>query len=132
MRCNRDGAIMMIALKRIHLALGPQGRGGYKHLLGCTAEELTAHLEAKFTPGISWDNYGASWEMDHVLGICEPNAAGVYPTDTEKRARLHFTNIQPLTVADHLVKTATAPRVARAPAALTDADVDAILLDVLG
>lgn len=125
---------MMIALKRIHSALGPQGYGGYTHLLGCAGEELVAHLEAQFTPGISWDNYGAGWEMDHIVGICEPNAGGVYPTDAEKRARLHYTNIQPLTVADHQVKTATAPRAARAPdpTPLTDADVDAILLDALG
>ena len=120
---------MMLALKRIRYALGPQGYGGYKHLLGCDGKALSEHLEAKFTPGISWDNYGAGWEMDHVIGICESNAAGVYPTDAEKRARLHYTNIQPLTVADHLAKTIATPR---APAALTDADVDALLADILG
>ena len=129
-RCNLFSALTQLSRKRIHNAIGPQGRGGYQDLLGCDAKTLAAHLEAKFIPGISWDNYGSAWEMDHIVGICEPNAAGVYPTDAEKRARLHYTNIQALATSAHRVKTATAPR-AKPITPPTRADIDAYIDELL-
>lgn len=35
-------------------------------MLGYTACALRAHLEAKFAVGMSWDNYGESWQIDHI------------------------------------------------------------------
>lgn len=28
---------------------------------------LRAHLEAQFLPGMTWANYGATWEIDHII-----------------------------------------------------------------
>jgi hypothetical protein len=35
-------------------------------LLGYSLEQLKAHLEAKFLPGMTWSNYG-QWHLDHVI-----------------------------------------------------------------
>ncbi len=44
-----------------------------KYIMPFTMEELAAHLEANFAPGMTWDNYGAyrkdgelTWHIDHV------------------------------------------------------------------
>ncbi len=41
-------------------------------LLGYSVEELRAHLEAHFEPGMSWENYGKGideWSIDHSRPI---------------------------------------------------------------
>jgi predicted nucleic acid-binding Zn ribbon protein len=38
-------------------------------LVGYSVEDLKRHLEKKFKKGMSWDNYGTVWEIDHILPI---------------------------------------------------------------
>ena len=69
--------------------------------LGCSIQELRAHLESKFQPGMSWDNYGLyGWHIDHI----QPLAS----FDLEDREQFlksnHFTNLQPLWAEDNLKK----------------------------
>lgn len=40
--------------------------------IGCSGEELKAHLESQFKPGMTWDNYGfgsGKWVIDHIRPI---------------------------------------------------------------
>lgn len=40
--------------------------------LGCSITELMKHLESKFLPNMSWDNYGAyrgGWTIDHIIPL---------------------------------------------------------------
>lgn len=60
--------------------------------LGCTTAELKRYLEEQFQPGMSWDNYGSVWEVDHILPL-----ANYQLTDRGTFRRLsHYTNLQPL------------------------------------
>ncbi|APU88886.1 conserved hypothetical protein [Virus Rctr197k] len=69
--------------------------------LGCTIGELMVHLESKFQPGMTWDNYG-EWHIDHVRPL-----ASFDLTDSEQCKRAcHFTNLQPLWGPDNLAKGA--------------------------
>lgn len=34
-------------------------------LVGYSVEELRAHLESQFKPGMNWGNYGTHWHIDH-------------------------------------------------------------------
>jgi transposase-like protein len=45
------------------------GRKAHKteRMLGCTIAEFRKHLESTFTKGLSWQNYGVSWEIDHIV-----------------------------------------------------------------
>lgn len=41
-------------------------RSKYCAVLGYTWADLRAHLEAQFTDGMSWENWGDLWEIDHI------------------------------------------------------------------
>jgi hypothetical protein len=59
--------------------------------LGCSIDELKTHLESKFQPGMSWDNYG-EWEIDHMT----PLTSFSLQIREELIKACHFTNLQPL------------------------------------
>lgn len=60
-------------------------------VLGYSLEDLKAHIEARFLPGMTWSNHGV-WELDHIVPICVLRAAGV--TDPAQVHKLE--NLQPL------------------------------------
>ena len=41
----------------------------WESLVGYTLTELMEHLEFKFQPGMTWDNYGTYWVIDHIVPI---------------------------------------------------------------
>lgn len=62
-------------------------------LLGCTVEELKKYLEAKFKPGMTWDNWGRfGWHIDHIM----PCASFDLSNADEQKKCFHYTNLQPL------------------------------------
>ena len=69
-------------------------------LLGCSVTELARHLEILFEPGMTWENRGRVWHVDHVLPLSSFDLA-----DPAQRAKAcHFTNLQPLFAKDNLSK----------------------------
>ena len=68
--------------------------------LGCSVEFLKQHLEQQFQNGMTWENYGKVWEIDHIEPLCS--------FDLEDREQLlivcHYTNLQPLFGPDNLKK----------------------------
>lgn len=69
-------------------------------LLGCSADELKAHLEAQFAEGMSFDNYG-EWHVDHI----KPCARFDLSIPSEQRKCFHFSNLQPLWAIDNWKKS---------------------------
>ncbi len=69
-------------------------------ILGCSFESFKIHLESKFEPWMSWDNYGnpkdglleinKTWDIDHI----EPISTAKTEEDVIKLN--HHTNLQPL------------------------------------
>jgi hypothetical protein len=49
-----------------------KGGRSWEILVGFTLEELKQHLESKFTGEMTWENYGITWEVDHIkpLAAC--------------------------------------------------------------
>lgn len=45
--------------------------------LGYGPSELKSHLEANFIDGMSWDNHGSGWEVDHKIPITRYLEQGV-------------------------------------------------------
>ncbi len=69
--------------------------------LGCSTEALRCHLESQFVFGMTWENWGIEWEVDHIkpLGLFDL-------TDRQQFLEAcHYTNLQPLFVGDHRIKT---------------------------
>lgn len=69
-------------------------------LLGCTTEFLWAHIEKQFVPGMTWENYGPVWHVDHIL----PCAEFHLQHSEEQEICFHWTNLQPLFAAENLSK----------------------------
>lgn len=64
-------------------------------LLGCSVEEFKKYIEARWRPGMSWDNWGrrrTDWQLDHIRPV-----ASFDLQDPKQVAKcFHFTNYQPL------------------------------------
>lgn len=58
--------------------------------IGCSFEEFKNHLESKFELGMTWDNYGSYWSIDH---ICPCNQA---QNEDELIKLQHYTNLRPM------------------------------------
>lgn len=68
-----------------------------KTILGVSVEGFKQHIEARFQPGMTWDNYGL-WHLDHVIPISFGN------TVKEIENLCYFTNLQPLWAIDNKKK----------------------------
>jgi len=70
--------------------------------LDCTAKELVQHLERQFTDGMTWENMGTAWHVDHVLEIARFDLAD----PKQYGCAFHYSNLQPLSIENHRTKTA--------------------------
>lgn len=68
-------------------------------LIGCTLPFLREYIEARFLPGMSWENR-TDWHVDHIL----PCASFDLTKPEQQRACFHYSNLQPLWAADNLKK----------------------------
>lgn len=86
------------------LKRGAKSRDSTFQLLGYSIEDLQRHLESLFLDGMTWDNYGAEWHVDHVL----PLASFSFETPQCEGFRRAWSlqNLQPLWAKDNLSKGA--------------------------
>lgn len=75
-------------------------RGKSLELLGCSVEFLKRHLEKKFLPGMTWDNYGSEWEIDHIV----PCSLFDMNDKWHQFVCFNWRNLQPLWTKDNQVK----------------------------
>ncbi len=88
---------------RVRLALrGLRKSAATLELLGCSVGALRGHLEAQFRPGMTWENYGPVWHMDHVRPCASFNLAD----PMEQKVCFHYTNLQPLFAEENILKGA--------------------------
>ena len=89
---------------------------------GCTYKELKGHIESKFQPGMTWENYGPGYLIDSngkivkdekgdILKLKQWNIDHIKPIssfDLENPDELnkinHFSNLQPLWSEDNIKK----------------------------
>lgn len=67
--------------------------------LGCSIPEFLAHLESKFTTGMSWNNYG-KWHIDHI----KPLSSYDLTNPEQLILACHYSNLQPLWAAENISK----------------------------
>jgi hypothetical protein len=91
---------------RAHFAFSNKG---YKktsrtaELLGATFETVREHLELLFYGGMSWENHGSFWHVDHIYPI------SMAEDEDHLIGLLHHLNLQPLLAHENLSKSATPP-----------------------
>lgn len=76
--------------------------GHLKELLGTDFDGLMIHLESKFKPGMSWENYGRAWHIDHL----RPLASFDLSKADQQAVACHYTNLQPLWASENCAKGA--------------------------
>lgn len=71
----------------------------FSKYIGCAMEELKAHIEKQFQPGMGWHNHTThGWHLDHVVPLASAK------TEQELYKLCHFTNLQPLWALDNIRK----------------------------
>jgi predicted nucleic acid-binding Zn ribbon protein len=73
----------------------------FSSLLGCTGKQLRAHLESQFKRGMSWDNYGTYWHIDHI----QPLASFDLTDPAQRRLACNYNNLQPLPAKENIIKS---------------------------
>ena len=71
-------------------------------LIGCSVDEFLKHFESQFKNGMTWDNYGTYWHIDHIM----PCAVFDHEDERQVKQCWHYTNLRPLTAKENLAKSA--------------------------
>lgn len=90
--------------RRLLCALKGAAKGGSAvKELGCSVQEAKQYIEAKFQPGMTWDNWGVhGWHLDHI----KPLKSFDLTNPEHIKQVCHYTNLQPLWASDNLKKGA--------------------------
>ena len=90
---------------RVKNALNGKNHSDYIELLGCTLEQYKQYLESQFRDGMSWDNQGKVWQIDHII----PCVAFDLSVPEQQKECFNYKNTQPLLVEENLSKSDTMP-----------------------
>ena len=71
-------------------------------MIGYTPQELRDHIEAQFEEGMSWDNHGTDWHIDHIV----PIAWLIEQGETDPAVINALSNLQPMWASENLSKGA--------------------------
>jgi hypothetical protein len=70
----------------------------YIDYIGCSSETLRLHIESKFRDGMTWENHGSIWHIDHIIPL------SIAKTEHQVYELCHYMNLQPLLVNENLTK----------------------------
>lgn len=84
-----------------HALNGNSKTGSAVRDLGCSIDELKLKFIPLFAIGMSWENYGSLWHIDHI----RPCASFDLTDPEQVKLCCHFSNLQPLWAADNLAKS---------------------------
>lgn len=94
-RYREDPDYRLKVILAVGVRIAMKGQKGWRStfdLLGYTPAELRTHLETQFVPGMSWENYGRGWQIDHIV----PQAMFDCAQPDQLRECWSLTNLQPL------------------------------------
>lgn len=74
--------------------------GKFNKLSGCSYGELKDHIMAQFSEGMTIDNYGTFWNLDHVIPVSYAQGC-----PTALRVLSHYTNLRPMLCKDNIIKS---------------------------
>ncbi|TPL42604.1 hypothetical protein [Mesorhizobium sp. B2-4-5] len=103
-RSNPNAKIAHRLRVRLRRVLGGQYKNGSAVSdLGCSIPEFKTYIEAKFLPGMSWENWAFdTWHLDHI----KPLASFDLTDRAQFLQACHYTNMQPLWALDNMKKGA--------------------------
>lgn len=96
---NRVKCGMLKSIKR-----GSKAGRHWENLVDYTIDELKAHLEKGFSLGMTWENHGVLWHIDHKIPIAAFNYET--PDDIDFKRCWSLTNLRPLPARENMSKGA--------------------------
>jgi len=69
--------------------------------IGCDVEFLKNWLSTQFKEGMSWENHGSVWHVDHII----PCSVFDFSNEDELTKCWNYTNLRPLFVKENLAKS---------------------------
>lgn len=103
---NIDFKIRTLLRGRLQYALKNNQKSAHTlELLGCSLDELKVHLEQQFEPGMTWENYGTEWHIDHIV----PCSYFDLTKEENQRICFNYRNLQPLWARDNYKKSDEVP-----------------------
>ena len=84
---------------------GDKDNMSWEKLVGYTKLDLKSHLESQFQEGMTWENAGTYWHIDHKVPMCMFNIISYHDEEFKKCWSLE--NLQPLLAEDNLRKNNT-------------------------
>jgi hypothetical protein len=88
------------AIKRQIRGVKPRIQYRTTEMIGCSMEYFRRHIELQFKPGMTWENHGSEWHIDHII----PLANFDFTDESQIRTATHYTNMQPLWAGENLAK----------------------------
>lgn len=85
---------------RRYLHKGKENKS-WRELVDFSPQELAAHLERQFSPGMSWENYG-QWHIDHKIPVSVFNFST--PKDIDFKRCWSLKNLRPLWAKENISK----------------------------
>jgi hypothetical protein len=68
--------------------------------VGCSFEEARRRIESQFTRGMTWENYGSFWTLDHIVPLSSFDLS-----DARQRMLVnHISNLRPLNAKENIRK----------------------------
>ena len=83
---------------------GLKGGRHWETLVGYTLNQLKKHLEKRFVEGMSWENYGKYWNIDHIIPISVFNFD--CPEDIDFQRCWTLKNLRPIEAKKNFSKQA--------------------------
>ena len=82
---------------------GEKNRVAWSKLVGYGPDDLIAHIERTMTVGMTWDNYGKAWHIDHIIPVSRFNYEK--PTDPDFIRCWSLKNLQAMWATDNIRKS---------------------------
>jgi hypothetical protein len=70
-------------------------------MLGCSIETMKSHLEKQFKRGMTWDNHGTHWHVDHIVPLSQFD----FTNPIQAALATHYTNLQPMWAKENFSKS---------------------------
>jgi len=87
---------------RLYCAIKNNQKAGHTiELLGCSIDQFKIYMQNMFEPGMTWENYGAVWHIDHIIPCSFFNMS--YPE--HQIACFNWQNLQPMFGEENLHKS---------------------------
>jgi hypothetical protein len=85
---------------RFHSFVSAKGKHTFD-VLGLPCDTFLSWIEFQFADGMSWNNYGVVWHLDHILPVSKFNLEN----ETEQNVCFGWANFQPLLKSDNWDKS---------------------------